>query len=215
MKVYEYGNPNADIVLLQPIGEHDLGSLENEVSLITELGQQDFRWIGFQVEDWNKDLSPWGSPAVFGKDDFGEGAADTLDEILKYCGDPDKTYYLGGYSLAGLFALWAVYQTSVFGGIAAASPSMWFPGFDDYMVTHELKSTHIYLSLGDKEEKTRNPVMRTVGDKIRATHAGLEAKNVDCILEWNRGNHFKEPDLRTAKGFAWLINRNGYGKYKK
>ena len=206
MKIHEYGNPNADIVLLQPIGEHDLGSIEKEVSLISALGQQDFHWIGFQVEDWNRDLAPWESPAVFGKDDFGDGARDTLDEILKYCGDPGKTYYLGGYSLAGLFALWAAYQTDVFSGIAAASPSMWFPGFDDYMGTHELKSAHIYLSLGDKEEKTRNPVMRTVGDKIRAAHAELEAKNVDCILEWNQGNHFKEPDLRMAKGFAWLIN---------
>ena len=207
MKVHEYGNPNADIILLQPIGEHDLGSLEKEVSFISELGQQDFHWIGFQVEEWNEDLAPWESPAVFGNDDFGDGAQDTLDEILKYCGDPDKTYYLGGYSLAGLFALWTAYQTDKFIGIAAASPSVWFPGFDEYMVTHELKSNHIYLSLGDKEEKTRNPVMRTVGDKIRAAHAELEAKNVDCVLEWNQGNHFKEPDLRMAKGFAWLINR--------
>ena len=219
--MHEYGSPNADVVLLQPIGEHDLGSMEQErntpsaqqipngrddlpgdakrrmaiprISLASELGQQDFHWIGFQVEDWNKDLSPWRSPAVFGNDDFGDGAQDTLNKILKYCNDPDKTYYLGGYSLAGLFALWAAYQTDVFNGIAAASPSMWFPGFDDYMVTHELKSNHIYLSLGDKEEKTQNPIMRTVGDKIRAAYAGLEAKNVDCILEWNQGNHFKEP----------------------
>ena len=207
MKVHEYGNSNADMVLLQPIGEHDLGSLEKEVSFILELSQQDFRWIGFQVANWNKDLSPWESPAVFGKDDFGDGAQGTLDEILKYCNDPDKTYYLGGYSLAGLFALWAAYQTDKFSGIAAASPSMWFPGFDDYMAEHALRSNHIYLSLGDKEEKTCNPVMRTVGDKIRTAHAEFEEKNVDCILEWNQGNHFKEPDLRTAKGFAWLINR--------
>ena len=207
MKIHEYGNPNADIVLIQPIGEHDHGSLETEISFITELGQQNFRWIGFQVEDWNKDLAPWEAPAVFGKDDFGDGAQDTLNEILKYCNDPDKTYYLGGYSLAGLFSLWASYQTDVFDGIAAASPSMWFSGFDDYIAEHELRSNHIYLSLGDKEEKTRNSVMRTVGDKIRAAHAEIEAKNVDCILEWNRGNHFKEPDLRMAKGFAWLINK--------
>ena len=26
------------------------------------------------------------------------------------------------------------------------------------------------------------------------------------ILEYNNGGHFTEPDLRTAKGFAWLIN---------
>ena len=27
-----------------------------------------------------------------------------------------------------------------------------------------------------------------------------------CTLEMNQGNHFKEPDIRTAKGFAWLLN---------
>ena len=57
MKIHEYGNPNADVVLLQPIGEHDLVVLENGISFISELGQQDFHWIGFQVEDWNKDLA--------------------------------------------------------------------------------------------------------------------------------------------------------------
>ena len=205
MKVHEYGDQNADIVLIQPIGEHDLSSLKHEISLISELAEKDFRWLGFQVENWNKDLAPWEAPAAFGSDDFGNGAQDTLNEILKYCGDSGKTYYLGGYSLAGLFALWAAYQTDVFSGIAAASPSMWFPGFEEYMAGYELRSNHIYLSLGDKEEKTRNPVMRTVGDKIRAAYAGLKARNVDCILEWNPGNHFKEPDLRMAKGFAWLI----------
>ena len=204
MKIHEYGNANADLVLLQPIGEHDLNSLENELSSLTELAQRDFRWIGFQVEDWNRDLAPWESPAVFGRDDFGNGAQDTLSEILKYCDNQDKTYYLGGYSMAGLFALWAVYQTEVFSGIAAVSPSVWFPGFLDYMAEHKPQICHVYLSLGDKEEKTNNRILRTVGDKIRAAYAGLTAQNVDCVLEWNQGNHFREPDLRMARGFAWL-----------
>ena len=33
----------------------------------------------------------------------------------------------------------------------------------------------------------------------------LAGQGVDCVLEWNKGNHFKEPDIRTAKAFAWLI----------
>ena len=207
MKVHEYGDPNADIVLIQPIGGHELDSLQHEILFLSGLVNRDFRWIGFQVENWNQDLSPWKAPAAFGNDDFGDGASDLLNEILKYGVDQSKTCYLGGYSLAGLFALWAAYQTDVFDGIAAVSPSMWFPGFAEYMAEHELKSKHIYLSLGDKEEKTRNPVMRMVGDKIRAAHAGFKENKVDCILEWNQGNHFREPDLRTAKGFAWLIKK--------
>ena len=65
----------------------------------------------------------------------------------------------------------------------------------------------VYLSLGDREERTRNRVMAQVGDAIRAGHTLLKECGTDCVLEWNQGNHFKEPDLRTAKAFAWLMNR--------
>ena len=110
------------------------------------------------------------------------------------------------YSLAGLFALWAGYQVQ-FAGIAAASPSMWFPGFTDYMEQNSPLTDNIYLSLGDKEEKTRNPVMSKVGECIREAYKCLQRKGIDCTLEWNSGNHFKEPDLRMAKAFAWVMER--------
>ncbi|MBO4423682.1 MAG: esterase, partial [Clostridia bacterium] len=136
------------------------------------------------------------------------GAEKTLDEILKLCSDAGKTYYIGGYSLAGLFALWAAYRTDVFKGVAAASPSMWFPGFADYIKKNEIKTGAVCLSLGDKEEKTRNPVMATVGDRIREAHALLSGRGVKCTLEWNEGNHFKDADIRTAKAFSWVMNNN-------
>lgn len=105
------------------------------------------------------DLSPWKSPAVFGKDGFGDGAEDMLQFILRQCADRSKTYYAGGYSMAGLFSLWAAYQTDAFAGVAAASPSIWFPDFLQYMKEHDIRTESVYLSLGDREEKTRNPVM--------------------------------------------------------
>ena len=49
--------------------------------------------------------------------------------------------------------------------------------------------------------------MSTVGKAIKDIFEFL-SQGTDCVLEWNEGNHFKEPDLRTAKGFAWLLNRN-------
>lgn len=207
MEVFEYGNLTAKTVLLQPVDEYDLKAIENETALIQEDTAEDFRLLAFKVDDWNKDLSPWNAPAVFGKADFREGAADTLGEIMKFCEDRTRTYYIGGYSLAGLFALWAGYQIDLFQGIAAASPSMWFPGFIDYMKEHKLTSRHVYLSLGDREEKARNPVMATVGDRIREAYSHLTEQNIDSILEWNEGNHFKDADLRTAKAFSWVMKR--------
>ena len=132
-----------------------------------------------------------------------------LNEVLKICTNQEKTYFIGGYSLAGLFALWAAYQTDVFKGVAAASPSMWFPGFADNMRENTIHAKSVYLSLGDKEEKTRNPVMATVGDRIREAYNLLREQGINATLEWNQGNHFKDADIRTAKAFAWVIKERG------
>ena len=197
------GNPDASVVMIQMADDHDLEFIESEVREIQKLTEVDFCLIAIKVQNWNLDLSPWKAPAVFGKEGFGGGAEKTLEEVLKYCSDRDKTYIIGGYSLAGLFALWAAYQTDVFAAVAAASPSIWFPGFVDFMKENEIHSKAVYLSLGDKEEKARNPVMATVGACIREASDILKEKGIKTILEWNQGNHFKDADLRTAKAFAW------------
>ncbi|MBP5623470.1 MAG: esterase, partial [Lachnospiraceae bacterium] len=202
-----YGNPDADTVLIQPVDNHDLEGIVNEAERIKQLSGKDFCLVAIKVDNWNSDLSPWEAPAVFGNESFGGKAAAALDEVLKLTGNPSKTYYIGGYSLAGLFAIWAAYQTDVFKGVAAASPSVWFPGFSDYMAERKICANSVYLSLGDKEEKTRNPVMATVGDNIRKAHELLKAQGVNTVLEWNPGNHFKDPDIRMAKGFEWVIKQ--------
>ena len=74
------------------------------------------------------------------------------------------------------------------------------------MKKNEIKTDTVYLSLGDREEKARNPVMATVGDRIREAHVLLNERGVNCILEWNEGNHFRDADLRTARAFAWTLN---------
>lgn len=200
-----YGDPDAKTVLIQMVDDHDLEGIESEVKTIQTLTDLNFCLITIKVRDWNTDLSPWPAPAVFGREGFGDGAAATLADVLKYTGDNTKTYYLGGYSLAALFALWAAYQTDAFKGVAAASPSVWFPGFVDYMREHTIHADSVYLSLGDREEKTRNPVMATVGDRIRDAYEVLKGQGVNTVLEWNPGNHFKDADLRTAKAFAWVM----------
>ena len=201
-----FGNPDSDIVLIQPVDDHDLEGIENECAAIISNCNISFRLMTVRIDDWNRELSPWEAPAVFGKESFGSGAAKTLGELLDLCGDKSKTYYIGGYSLAGLFALWAAYQTDVFAGVAAASPSMWFPGFVEYMKENRIKTDTVYLSLGDREEKARNPVMATVGERICEAHTLLKENGANCILKWNEGNHFKDADLRMANAFAWVLN---------
>lgn len=209
MKNYEYGDPKANNVLIQMVDEHSLPHLERELDVIMKHTTEPFRLVTVKVDDWNRDLSPWEAPPVFGKEAFGGGAERTLAEAIKLTEDRSKTYILGGYSLAGLFALWSAYQTDAFAGVAAASPSVWFPGFVDYMKEHQLRSSILYLSLGDKEEKTRNPTMATVGERIREAERWLRMQGADCTLEWNPGNHFRDADLRTARALSWVMGRCG------
>ena len=206
-----YPNNTAEAILIQPVDDHDLELLDKEVELIKELAPNaPFTLAALLIEDWNTELSPWQAPAVFGSDNFGSGAAETLsfitDKLLPEL-DRKKHYYLGGYSLSGLFALWSAYQTDIFDGIAAVSHSVWFQGWESYMETHPIKTPKVYLSLGDREEKTRNKTMSAVGNNIRRQHDLLLTANILSTLEWNKGNHFADTDLRTAKGFAWLLNQ--------
>ncbi len=205
MKKYEFGDADAGIVLIRPAGTHEIKGIENEFALIKKSCDKKFYMIALMIEDWNKELSPWEAPAVFGKNGFGSGAEETLQKVMTLCGDKSRSYYIGGYSLAGLFALWAAVRTDRFCGVAAASPSVWFPGFKEYIKTQGIKTDTVYLSLGDKEEKTKNPVMSAVGDNIREIYAFIKGCGIDCVLEWNEGNHFRDTDVRMAKAFAGVM----------
>ena len=218
----DYGNKDAKTVLIQAVDGNSVKILDEEVRLIQELTGADFCLKAVVVDDWFQDLSPWKNPAVFGNNSFGDGAAQTLEYILDLCAESKRdsgkdsgkaadgafpiTYIIGGYSLSGLFALWAAFRTDVFAGVAAASPSMWFPGFIDYMKSHNIGCSPVYLSLGDRESKTKNKVMSTVDDCIRAAQEMLSLQGVECTLEWNKGNHFSDVEMRCARAFAWVLN---------
>ena len=190
MITYNYGNSHSPITLLQMVGDHDLPGIENEIREIHRLTDQEFAFVAVKVENWNHDLSPWNAPAVFGTEDFGDGAENTLEEVLQLCTDNDRKYCIGGYSMAGLFALWAAMQTDRFKGVAAISPSVWFPGFLEDMKSRRVGSDCIYLSLGDITSPSFSIVFE---------------EGIPCTLEWNHGGHFKEPDMRTARAFAWVL----------
>lgn len=103
MTKYKYGNPEAPIVLIQPVGDHDLPEIEGEVAQIRKLTALDFQMIAVKVDDWNLDLSPWRSPAVFGNEDFGGGAASLLEEICVYARMKVKPIILEDILLQGCF----------------------------------------------------------------------------------------------------------------
>ena len=209
-----YGEVHAEYLLLQMTGEHELQNMDSEVEAIAQGSAHSFLFAAVPVKSWNDELSPWKSPAVWGKESFGGNAAGTLRVLTgqviptlkqQFALPGNVRIILGGYSLAGLFALWTSTQTALFSGVAAASPSVWFPGWMEFEQQHPIQAQRIYLSLGDREERTRNATMAAVGDNIRVLYRELAGRSKDCTLEWNSGGHFKDTDLRTARAFRWVM----------
>lgn len=207
-----------EVLFIEPRDERDLEFLDREVEVLKAGTNRPFALATLIIEDWNRELAPWTADPVFGKEPFGEGAPDTLELIEaaliprmeeRFPSLKGRERILGGYSLAALFALWCCYESNSFSGIAAASPSVWYSGWMDFVRCRSPKAKKIYLSLGDKEHKSRNKTMATVEDCIREyadIFSGTEG--ITTTLEWNPGNHFVDADRRTAGAFLWALGNN-------
>ncbi|MBQ3271830.1 MAG: hypothetical protein IJH44_01100 [Solobacterium sp.] len=189
-------------------------------NLVILVGEEEAEPIAAKLEDcallslsgfdWNDMLSPWPAEKIFKKGaDFG-GNADELVTVLeteivpqvREQLDPERLI-IAGYSLAGLFSLYAATKTDVFDACASVSGSLWYPGFDAYLKDHPVHCGKIYLSLGDAEKKTKNPVMSQVEAKTREA-ADLLSAGAEVIFEMNPGGHFNEPDKRIIKAIKAL-----------
>lgn len=165
--------------------------------------------IACQSSDWNNDYSPWPATALPGQAPFEGRGADTLAQLLAHIQSQssDRPVLMGGYSLAGLFALWAHAQCSAFSGVAACSPSLWYPFWNAQQIAASVPSAAmVYLSLGRREEKTRHPVLSTVGDALRTQHEALKARSIPTTLVWHDGGHFTQPTQRMTEGFMYLLS---------
>jgi len=174
--------------------------------------------VSVEVPDWNRDLSPWKAERVFRKgDDFAGGAEDFLHKLLEIVPEAEKTLGfvpefrgIAGYSLAGLFAVWTLYRTDVFGRAASMSGSLWFDGFAEFMEEHRPVSISgnalekVYLSVGEREKQTKNVRMAQVeACTVRAAEI-FRQYGTDVRFELNPGGHFDEVPGRIERGLRWI-----------
>ncbi len=207
--------PDPKCLLIWMLGSDERNDVAGMAEMIAAACDVPFVLAACFVDDWERDLTPWADPFLDKRPEVGKMAGETLHavtdlllpELVKRYGK--LPVVLGGYSLAGLFALWAASETDGFDGVAAASPSVWIRNWLSYAESHPVKAKRVYLSLGDREEKTRNPVLSRVGDCIRGEYDLLKRQlgETNCTLEWNVGGHFADADKRLAKGFVWNLQQ--------
>lgn len=210
-----FGADRPDCFLIQPSARHETATLKAEAAQIAALSPTPFVLATVELEDWIIDLMPWPDRNISREEEAGRHAPDTLRYIrdalipeLKRCFG-DRPVILGGYSLGGLFALWAAGQTDGFKALAAASPSVWIKDWIPYATKQPPMTEAIYLSLGEREEHVKNRAIARVGDCLREQYALLQRQMGPdrCTLVWEEGNHFTDNEGRLARAFAWCLNR--------
>lgn len=156
--------------------------------------------------DWNYCMTPWKyQNKNMGKTGGGEEflswfVSEIYDE--KY-----QRQYIGGYSLGGLFALFAACEKELFDGVMSVSGSLWYPGALEYFNEKSIgkRIGKIYMSLGDKEALTKNAEREKVGFNTEKL-AEVFGKTKEVFFEYNRGGHFTDISERITKSILTEIN---------
>ena len=171
---------------------------------------------GMRLRSRKTEMSPWPAAALSKDGEAFSGGADVyleslLSVILPWATERihGKASLIGiaGYSLAGLFALYALYKTDVFSRVASMSGSLWFPGMRNFCKENTMKilPEKLYLSIGDQESKTRHPILKTMQKNTEELLGYFRSLGIPCKYELNPGNHFQDVNLRCARGIMELL----------
>ena len=208
-----FGSESPSVILVQPSARHENATLEAEAAQIAALSSVPFILATIELEDWMTDLMPWWDGNISRDPEAGKHAQETLQYVLvDLIPELQRSWgalpvILGGYSLGGLFALWASSQTDTFQSLAAASPSVWIHKWIPFAKKHPPMAQNVYLSLGDQEEHVKNQAIARVGVNLREQFKLLQTQlgPEHCTLVWEPGNHFTDNEGRLARAFAWCI----------
>ena len=210
--LYGCEQPAAPLIILNNYS----GDGASVIQAMEGIGTPDCNLLVIGNLKWDHDMTPWYCPPTSENDTPCTGGADEYLELLLtriipqartiLQGEP-RFMGIAGYSLAGLFALYAMYQCDTFDRVASMSGSLWFPEFKEYVLSHDLRKRpeKLYLSLGDREAKTRNSYLKTVQDNTEQIVSYYEQIGLNVTWELNPGNHFKEAALRSAKGIKAML----------
>ena len=191
-------------------------SEEDAAELLPRFTGETYSLIAVTGLDWCRDLSPGRAPHAFrGGEDFSGGADAFLEKLVgeilpetdRLLGGAPPFRAIGGYSLAGLFAVYALCRTGEFRRAACVSGSLWFDGFMDYLAAHfpENCPERVYFSLGDRESRTNHARLAISADCMAAAERQFAAHGAKTLLEWNRGGHFDHVPERIVSGIHWLM----------
>ena len=203
-----FGNGKTNVIFLT-----DNESAEKIFSLLDAEKEQVSSFVcitAISGINWNDDLTPWKAPGLHGAE-FGGKADEFLSRLtgeiipsIKRERHLAEKPYIAGYSLAGLFALYAVTKSDAFRGAASVSGSLWYDGFIDYLQSADIHAESVYFSLGDKESHSRSERLAAVEAATEKACQITRSRGIRTTFVMNRGGHFVDSEKRCADAIRWL-----------
>lgn len=176
------------------------------------LSGENLVWVSISNNNYEKDFTPYPHPPVFRNGIPFSGKADSyLDTLMEILKAAETSAYapsnriLAGYSLGGLFSLYATSKTDFFDRICASSASFWYPGFMDYVKQHEFYFQKASFSIGDKESQTKNPFLSKSEEAMLQVKELLESTNHEISFCRMNGGHFQNTEQRLMDGIRILL----------
>ena len=211
-ELYSFGDAESPLIVLLNFDRFG-AEIANQIAA----SGKKFNLIEVTGLRWQDELTPWKHPPVFHGDPGyrGEGFAFlrilayvALPETLRQFGLKPRSIAIAGYSLAGMFALYAGSRCEAFDALISVSGSLWFDGFVDFVKEQGVakKVRYVYVSLGEKEPLTKNKVLSTVGAKTEELVNYYVSQGIQTDFVYNEGGHFDDEARRIAIAILAYLN---------
>ncbi|MDH6367993.1 MULTISPECIES: alpha/beta hydrolase-fold protein [unclassified Breznakia] len=191
-------------------------------SIFNNLGQifrdpllQEMYVIGIQPSNRDAQYTPWDVSELHDiYENFTGQASVYLNELLQVLPPflkeqqiPKGPTYLTGFSLAGLFATYSLYQIDYFAGIGSLSGSFWYPNWLTFIHEHQVlnKQAKVYFSCGTREWMETSGEKLFTKDLTQATIDTLPNNSIELYID--EGGHTQYLMKRWMNVLQWIHNQ--------
>jgi len=196
-------------------------SKEELEKICAESKNQNVILVAIPSAKWEKEFTPWPAEGLRKGTPFEGGAKEFLSEMKEFIKpkiderfpikkDSGHTAVLG-YSLAGLCSVYSIFVSGFADNIGGISASLWYPSWTEFCSKNDFKNPgekNFYLSVGNREHVTKNPLMAKVDECFKITETLLKSKYESSVFfEYNEGGHFNDCEKRLAKGIDFLCSK--------
>ena len=167
------------------------------------------------VREWNDSLTPWPAPGLYrGEPDFKGEAAITLTELIEEAipaieqaeGFSPTKRAICGYSLGGLFSLYAFTHANVFSACGCLSGSVWYENWVEHLRSLDFNGAgkFAFLSIGSKEKHAAPKILHHVQVDMEECASILREHCCETEFTVGSGNHMSFTKERFDAGLSAL-----------